>query len=578
MRRSLTTAIGAVLLIIAAAWIAVRFRRLPPAVDLRAMTWDAARHALIGLDLFDHLRRFEPLRLLLRLEEEHWWPPLFGILSLPAYLIGGRQLSSPSLVSLVSYCLIPAIAWLSIRRVTAGVPLLGWGLIALFFLRSPELIEMSTWSMLELATGLFAVAAFCCFLAAPDSRARSWAYGLAGASTLFKYHYGFFLLLTLGAATLAELPHDEFRAVIDSARLRLRRRSTWIALVILGAAIVARRIAETGDPHPWIPSVANLIWIAYMTTLIVTITQWMRTKRAPWAALPQPLQRFITCGLSWPLVWCIDPSNVHAWYRQIHVSSDPPARWIDQIRVIAQYIEHDYSLGPVVLAAVLLGGGLSLAEGLRRHHVGVLALTVHAIWPVALMSLSNFLVESRFLTTFVVCLYTSAAAGWTLFLERSETAPRIAIASALLGLLVIDQAARTLEWKQQLVTRRVYGYISSEPPDRFVRATVKAFSAGQPVVIVLPEDIEVVAPTIRLGLRLALADVPPAAVKVDGGGTALLAKRLRRFPGGLVGVETDPATLRRLAQEAGLKMVSQARGPAVPGHPDRALLISRVER
>src|SRR6185436_12419030 len=191
------TLAGALALLLVSTVVAVRFRAMPPAVDLRQMTWDAAQHALIGLDLFDHLGRLDLFHFVLRLQEEHWWPPLFGILSLPAYAIGGRKLSSPSLVSFASYCAIPLVAWMLVRRFTRALPLFGAALIALFFLRSPQFIEMSAWSMLEAVATLFALLAFYFFAA----EKRAWAYGFAGASTLLKYHYGFFLLITLGVAT-----------------------------------------------------------------------------------------------------------------------------------------------------------------------------------------------------------------------------------------------------------------------------------------------------------------------------------------------------------------------------------------
>jgi hypothetical protein len=572
-------ALGCLLLTLAAAWVGLRFRALPPAVDLRAMTWDAASHALIGLDIFDSIRRFEPLRLLLRLQEEHWWPPLFGLLSLPAYLFGGRQLSSPSLVSLASYCLMPAVAWLTIRRLTRVAALFAWGLVAIFFLRSPTLLEMSAWSMLEPAAGLFALGAFCCFLAEPQSRTRNWAYGFAGASTLLKYHYGFFLLVTLGVATIAELPADERRSLCQNALARLREKKIWIPLGVLAAAIVTRRIAEIRDPHPPIPSVPNLIWFGYVVALLIVLVQWMRTRRAPWSTLPVTLQRFITCGLAWPLIWCIDPANVHAWYRELGVTTDPHASVIEQLRLLPFYFTRDYFLGSLILAIVLVGVVFSLVDGIRRRNVGLLALTLHAIWPVAVMALSSYRIESRFLSTMVVCLLTSAAAGWTLFVERRGIALRIGVSAGVIALLVGDQSLRAADWQRELVTRRIYCYASSDPPDRFVRETVRAFSTGDPVVIVLPQDIEVVAPTIRLGLRIDMKDVRPDLIDVERRGSeTLFAKRLRAFPRGLVGAETDPATLRRLIEANGLRVVSESSGPAIPGSADRSLLIARVER
>jgi hypothetical protein len=364
-----------------------------------------------------------------------------------------------------------------------------------------------------------------------------------------------------------------------NAMARLREKKTWIALGILAAAIATRRIAEIRNPHPPIPSVPNLIWIGYIVALLIVFLHWMRTRRAPWSTLPVTLQRFITCGLAWPLIWCIDPANVHAWYRELGVTTDPHASFIEQLRLLPFYFTRDYFLGPFILAIVLIGVVFSIVNGIRRRNVGLLALTAHAIWPVAVMALSSYRIESRFLSTMVVCLLTSAAAGWTLFAERRGTALRIGVSVVVIALLAGDQAKRASNWERELVQRRIYCYASSDPPDRFVRETVKAFSTGDPVVIVLPQDIEVVAPTIRLGLRIDMKDVGPDLVDVGRAGSeTLFAKRLRAFPGGLVGADTDPATLRRLIEANGLRVVSESSGPAIPGSADRSLRIARVER
>ncbi|HUP45311.1 MAG TPA: hypothetical protein VM779_07330, partial [Thermoanaerobaculia bacterium] len=138
-----------------------------------------------------------------------------------------------------------------------------------------------------------------------------------------------------------------------------------------------------------------------------------------------------------------------------------------------------------------------------------------------------------------------------------------------------EQLARTDAWGQHLVRRRVYVYLSSDPPDRFVRATVQASARGEPVLIVLPREIQVVSPTIRLGLRLAMPDVRPDRIVVRGGDLRRFEERLRRFPGGVVGVETDPGTLDRIAREHGMRVVSFAPGPNVPG-TDRTLLVAQI--
>jgi hypothetical protein len=194
---------------------------------------------------------------------------------------------------------------------------------------------------------------------------------------------------------------------------------------------------------------------------------------------------------------------------------------------------------------------------------------------VALMSLSKYLVESRFLVTAIACLYAASAAGWVLNLARWHMASRTAVAFAIIGVLAFDLMRRGDAWRKELIFRRVYCYASSDPPDQFVRATVQTFTAGVPVFIALPGDISVVGPTIRLGLRVAMPDVAPHSVVVEEATPQTLSKYLRRFRGGLIGVEPQPA-LNQLIAASGLSIMSETPGPSIPKKNDRALHVLRV--
>ena len=569
MNHRSVNAIGALALLGAAAAVAIAFRTLPAAMDLRAMTWDAAQHAIIGLDVYDHIRRVEPVALLLRLQAEHWWPPLFGILSLPAWMIGGRELSSPSLVSFASYCLIPPFAWLAVRRLTSRAAAIAIALIALFFLRSPQMLEMSTWSMLEPVAALFTVASLGLFLAGAGTRARNWAYGLAGASTLLKYHYGFFLLVTLGSATWFELPPDERRNVVRASWSRVRR--FWIPLTIVALLAIARRLEESVSSDPRLPGVPTIIWIGYVAALIVIAVR-RAGAREFWVSVPGPIRRFVSCGLIWPMITVVDPSKAQAWYRQLGVVTDPPATLSVQLDVLRRYLTDDYFFGQLMLIAAAAGLLLCLIEGARRSRADVLAVGLHAIWPIALMTLSKYRIEPRFLATMIAAMMLAAVIGWTLALERRWSAT---VGVALVAVLIADAIVRTPAWHEMMAKRRVYFYLSSDPPHGFVVATVAAFSQRQPVLIVLPRDIEVVSPTIRLGLRLAMPAVSPADVVVRGGGEQRFAERLGKFRGGFAGVETSPADLQRLAAASGLRVESLTRGPVLPDG-SRALLVAHL--
>jgi hypothetical protein len=75
-----------------------------------------------------------------------------------------------------------------------------------------------------------------------------------------------------------------------------------------------------------------------------------------------------------------------------------------------------------------------------------------------------------------------------------------------------------------------------------------------------------------------MGGVRPDLIDVEGGSETLLAKRLQAFPRGLIAADADPATLRRLIDANGLRIITEATGPAIPGSADRSLQVARVDR
>ena len=71
------------------------------------------------------------------------------------------------------------------------------------------------------------------------------------------------------------------------------------------------------------------------------------------------------------------------------------------------------------------------------HVAGWVSLfTLHAIWPPALMTLSDFRIEQRFLSTAMVAFFLAAAAGWTLLLAERRSLLRYTAGAILLGILI----------------------------------------------------------------------------------------------------------------------------------------------
>src|SRR5512143_1627036 len=188
--------------------------------------WDAAAHALFGLDLFDDLARLRPGAFLSALLSEHWWPPLFGLVSVPFQALFGPSFAAANLPSAVAFALTPAAAWLLVRRLTGAGPsasLLALVLVAFLFLRSPMLLEMSTWPMFESLAGLLALLAWLFFADRAAPRPLKAAASPGALPFFLEYHYAFFALATFAAVLLVdgtrESRRELRRAVVD---LRVR--------------------------------------------------------------------------------------------------------------------------------------------------------------------------------------------------------------------------------------------------------------------------------------------------------------------------------------------------------------------
>src|SRR5664280_2701125 len=257
-KRVVDGAVAAVLALLALV-VALPFRaealHLTPLVSLG---WDAALHATEGLDLFDDMRLGRPLDAFSLLVSRHWWGPAWALVSAPFQAAFGPSLAAASLPSLVAFVLAPAVAFLLARRL---VPAMGpvsavlTGLVvAGLFLRSPMLLEISAWPMLESLGGLVALVAFLFFARREEPGARRMAFLAGTLLFLLKYHFGFFVLATLGFVVWREESPGSKRRLAAAARALLLRGagSGILALAFLLSAVrVERRLGRLLTPRPF---------------------------------------------------------------------------------------------------------------------------------------------------------------------------------------------------------------------------------------------------------------------------------------------------------------------------------------
>jgi hypothetical protein len=503
-------------LLAAASAVGTAFRHLALAsLSPETTSWDAALHALSGLDFFDDMRLLRPLSAAAGLLSLHWWPPGFAFLSAPCFAIFGRTLPSATLPSFFSYLLAAPCAFLAaavaLGNATRLEALAAALLAGAVMLTSPMLLEISAWPMLESTAGLVAAAAW--MLAFLPGRRAARATFLAGAAAFFlKYHYGFFLLATL-AADVALESREALRPWAPRLAAALRKPIPLLVLS-LAALVAALRLAleaAGGDAKARIlPSVSNVLWLLYVLALVWSAVR-RDTVRAFLSDLPPRAKDFLFWGVLPCAMWCLDPANVRAWYRQFFQLSQTPVRNpLAQLTTFGQVLSGDYLIDPAL--AVALVGVLVLAFVLAPSpRVRLFAL--FPLWPVLLMSLGRYPVEARFLASSFPSAVAAATLGVLLLSRRAGPRAGPAVLALLLAAAaaVAFRPASRARLVSELEERSTYRYaLEGEDLARARREIAAASTLPRPEV---PADSPV-WPTVRLAVRLSRPAVPPDAVGI----------------------------------------------------------------
>jgi hypothetical protein len=533
--KRVTLGVAVVVFLIALARALLFWRGSPnqPYVDL---SWDPASHVLIGLDFFDSLRRLDVIAFLKRAFNEHWWPPLFGLMTLPLHVVFGRSDVPARIISLISYAALPACCSVAVLTYAARSTLaatIGIALTLVIFLTSPQLVEMSHWPMLESCAAAFGLASMLAFTTTDRPAWHRVSFVLAGLSTLLKYHYGFFLLITLTIGVLLRLPPAYRGSLRDTALAVL-----WKPLVILALAIAAVLLLLPPDVptrYRWVPKAEGVPWVVYMVALltIVAVPAVRTQARALWNITPVMARDFIGYGLSIPGIWCLDPANARVWHRQIHLTTDPPAGFSDQVHRLVDFVAFDYVASPFVVLPIVFGGIIMLLA--RRREPATLPLALHGIWPLVLMTGSGYIAEARFIASLVPVMFAAGILGWVALLAAMRPARSAGISAALAAMLVLTVAA-AVSRAGELTHRKAYRYRFSPEEGEFIERATDAIARNAPVLVILPNDSEV-PPTLRLFLRLRMPTVAPDDVFVMKGEPSELTGREHRVRAGVIAFE-----------------------------------------
>jgi len=173
-----------------------------------------------------------------------------------------------------------------------------------------------------------------------------------------------------------------------------------------------------------------------------------------------------------------------------------------------------------------------LAVLVRWRSAKAIPLALHGIWPMVLMIGSTYLAEARFIASLVPVVFAASVLGWVTVLAGMNGVRRGGLAAAL-GVALVFSVLSASARADDLEARKSYRYRYTPAEGDFVEQATDMLSRGQPVLVILPEDVEV-AQTLRLFLRMRMPDVAPADVFVMKGNQEELLGRLPRFRAGIV--------------------------------------------
>jgi hypothetical protein len=280
----------------------------------RLPLWDMAGHGWGGVELLRALADGHPFRFLNLLNRQDKWPFGYSLLLLPFLAAGGASFAAATLLSTVTFALIPVLLVWAAREVDDGAAGLWGGLFAAaLFLQSPLLRVFGILVMRELAGIAFSLLAFVLYLRA-RRLGTPWAWRLAGlallALFLVKYNYALVWVLAVLANEIWRLPPARRRELARRAARVLRPwgQTGWgrtALAVYLDLLILATLLGINPGVGIYAGLVAGAAWLAL---------RWRRNREAleaQWHSLPLEVRTALATVVIPLWAWCLSPDPIH---------------------------------------------------------------------------------------------------------------------------------------------------------------------------------------------------------------------------------------------------------------------------
>jgi hypothetical protein len=195
-----------------------------------------------------------------------------------------------------------------------------------------------------------------------------------------------------------------------------------------------------------------------------------------------------------------------------------------------------------------------------------------AVWPVLLMSLNTWRVEARYLGVLAPSLFAVSVSGLLFLFGRVRPSVRPAVAILLSAGVIAFAAKGRAAFGAEMATRAAYRFPNAPEEAAFVEAMRGALPEAHRLAVALPEEPRI-APALRLALRLDRRALPPGDVLVAHENPAKLLSRLRERGPGRAAIAVEASSLPLVRESAGLTVVGELPGPALPGAGKRRMVV-----
>ncbi len=428
--------------------------RLSAASD-RLLQWDMAKHGVDGLGLACDLRHFDLLSMLARLNEMEVWPPLFGLLEMPVFLIFGSGYQVARTFMGVIFLATVLAAFSSGRQLAIAVGLREWGDLigatsAVLMATSPMVQLFGTIVMLELPGTLLLLLALGAYLRARNSGS----FGHFRCACVFscglffcKFNYGLMWLLPMAGCELWQRT-GSLRALLGMARANSRRLARPWPVFVITILLLLAAILLTG---PWavpvgsrvvhIRSLGGIAWALYFLSIIRLVIHRRRWRQ--WLVAASERTRAMVYLIGLPVaVWMVVPSHTKNFFKFLeNRSSGLPLLSVENLAFYPRVFLSDYSVTSAWGLTVLLAGLAPLLLVLlgRRKGSGLAAagpLLLALLCGLAVTQMHSYKLP-RFLFTVAPLIWLSAALLVAIVLNRTRRPYRSLLAAGLPVLLLI---------------------------------------------------------------------------------------------------------------------------------------------